>query len=272
MTEGYVEIGGGRIHYELTGSGPDIVFVHGFSLDMRSWDKQVEAFAGHYRILRYDLRGFGGSSLPSDPYDHCEDLAALMDRLDIRRPVLVGLSLGANIALRFCLTHQERIAGCVLASPGLPGYPWREVRPPDAARAYAHAHGVEVGKLFWLGHPLFASLSKKPEARAATHAMVADYSGWHWQHGDPQKAAINVAERLSAATVPILILSGAHDVEGYREIAQILGTRIAGATVEVIGTTGHMINLEEPELFNDRLRAFAREIGQPAVKTIGGAA
>lgn len=259
-----------RIRYHLEGEGPDVVFLHGFSLDMRSWDPQIEALTKRFRVLRYDLRGFGQSSLPSGAYDHCKDLAALIERFGLVRPVLVGLSLGANIALRFALEKPDMICGCLLASSGLPGHEWREERPPDAARAYAAHHGIEAGKVFWLGHPLFESLSDHPAAAAATRSMVEDYSGWHWSHEDLQQA-IPVIDRLEAISVPVRIVSGARDVAGYREIAAVLADRIPGSTLAIAPRAGHMINLEAPDWFNGELVAFAEEIAKAGVPKEGAA-
>lgn len=254
--EGYLPVQGGQLHYETAGGGPAMVFVHGFSLDMRSWDDQFAEFSKDHFVVRYDLRGFGKSSMPASPYDHCEDLAAVLDHLGVEQAMLVGLSLGANVALRFCLLHPKRVSGCLLASPGLPGHPWpREPRPPDAAKKYAQENGVEAGKQFWLNHPLFASLEDRPKAKAAVADMVKDYTGWHWRENDPQKPAEDIARMLDQMKVQSLILSGELDVEGYREIHAILAQKIAGTQFKVLDQIGHMINLEAPERFNEYVRA-----------------
>jgi 3-oxoadipate enol-lactonase len=260
---GTVAVDGGQLRYEMAGSGPEIVLLHGFSFDMRCWEPQFAALADQYRVVRYDLRGFGKSSLPDGQYDHRADLSALLDHLEIERPVLLGLSLGANIALRFAVLHPERVAALVLASPGLPGHVWREERPPDAARALAQAQGVEAARDFWLNHVFLSSLEDYPAAKAAVREMVEDYSGFHWRGPDPQAPAEPFHDKLHMVGAPALVLSGARDLNGYREIADVLAERLPASRLTRFENSGHMLNLEEPERFNQAVREFAAQTRSP---------
>src|SRR6516225_11705128 len=91
---------GGRLRYAVAGKGEPIVFLHGFGLDLAMWDPQWQAFAGKFRVVRYDLRGYGGSSIPTGPYSHVDDFIALCSFLETSPAHLVGLSLGGRLALR----------------------------------------------------------------------------------------------------------------------------------------------------------------------------
>jgi 3-oxoadipate enol-lactonase len=254
---GIVPVEGGQLSYEVAGDGPEIVLLHGFSFDMRCWEPQFAALADQYRVVRYDLRGFGKSSLPEGQYDHCADLSALLDHLEIERPMLLGLSLGANIALRYAILHPQRVAGLALASPGLPGHVWREERPPDAAREHARLHGVEAAREFWLNHPFLASLGDYPKARSAVREMVEDYSGFHWRGPDPQAPAEPFHDKLHMVAAPTLVLSGDRDANGYREIARVVSDRIPRARLMTFAHCGHMLNLEDPAAFNAAVIDFA---------------
>ncbi len=254
---GRLDFNGGRLAFEAAGAGAPIVFIHGFSLDMRMWDAQFARFAATHRAVRYDLRGFGRSSLPSAAYDHCDDLAALLDRLGVSRPLLVGLSLGANVALRFAAEHPQRVAGIVLASPGLPGHAWTEERPPDAARAVGLSQGVEAARAFWGAHRLFASLDRYPAAKARVAQMLADYSGWHWKNADMQAPAAPIIDRLETIATPALVLSGALDVGGYRDIAGVLASRLPDARLVRYDDCGHMLTMERPDAVNAEIAGLA---------------
>ena len=98
MQSGYAEVAGGRLYYEVEGSGDAIVLIHGNFGDRRHWDQQVDAFTRDYRVVRYDVRGYGKSSLPveGDPYASSEDLAALLDQLGISRVHIAGWSMGSG--------------------------------------------------------------------------------------------------------------------------------------------------------------------------------
>lgn len=255
---------GGTLAYETAGSGTPVVFLHGFALDMRMWDAQFAHFGRTNRVLRYDLRGFGRSSVPAGIYDHCADLAALLDRLGMERPLLVGLSLGANVALRFATEHPDRAAGIVLASPGLPGHIWTEARPPDAARTVAKAQGVEAARTFWGRHALFASLKAYPQAKTEVAGMLADYSGWHWREDDKQAPAAPIIDRLENIGTPALVLSGGLDVAGYREISEILAARLKDARLVAFPDCGHMLTMERPREVNAAVAGFAADLPQAA--------
>src|SRR5687767_12332988 len=89
--EGTLEVPGSTISYEVRGSGPAVVFIHGGGFDRRLWDDQMDAFARHFRVIRYDVRGAGQSG-PSDSvrFGHHEDLSRLLSHLGVQRASLVG--------------------------------------------------------------------------------------------------------------------------------------------------------------------------------------
>ncbi|HEX5163933.1 MAG TPA: alpha/beta fold hydrolase, partial [Thermomicrobiales bacterium] len=126
MDSGPVELNGTRLYYEVSGppDAPAVVLVHGFSLDTRMWAGQVGPLSERYRVVRYDLRGFGRSAIPEAGvhYQHHDDLRALLDQLGIERATVVGLSLGGAVTLDFALHHPQRLTGLVLADAVVPGF------------------------------------------------------------------------------------------------------------------------------------------------------
>jgi non-heme chloroperoxidase len=123
----YVQVGDENsgsidLHYEDHGSGAPVVLIHGYPLSGRAWDRQVPVLleAGH-RVITYDRRGFGSSSQPAAGYDYdtfAADLAALMERLDLRDATLVGHSMGTGEVTRYLGAHgSARVARGVLVSP-----------------------------------------------------------------------------------------------------------------------------------------------------------
>ena len=123
--QGFIEVNGTRLYYEMAGAGDAVVFLHGFTLDTRMWDDQFERFAEQYHVIRYDLRGFGQSAVPTDaPYAHFDDLKALLDALGIEQAHLVGLSKGGGVALDFALAFPTYVRGLVLIDSILGGFSW----------------------------------------------------------------------------------------------------------------------------------------------------
>jgi 3-oxoadipate enol-lactonase len=255
---GFVEVEGGRLQWDCMGEGAPVVFLHGFTFDRRLWDPQLTSLSSRLKVVRYDLRGFGSSTAPIGPYRHIDDLRELLSRLGIERPVLVGLSLGANIALPYAIKHPDAVAGLILASPGLPGHNWKVQRPVEAVAEYALSHDVEETKQFWLAHPTFASLSQYPRARHVVEAMVRDYSGWHWRSTDLQQSGPDIRAGLAGLQVPTWVLSGDLDVEGYREIAAEIASTLPGAQLVRYPEAGHVMNLEQPAEFTRHVLEFVR--------------
>ena len=252
-----LDVAGGRLAWDRNGTGPALVLVHGFSFDRSMWDVQVAALSQGFSVARYDLRGFGQSSRPSGPYDHVQDLASFMASQAFDRPILVGLSLGANVILEYAVRHPAAVRGMVLASAGLPGHLWTTERPPEAIRALAQRAGVQAARQAWLDHAIYATARALPEANAALAAMIDRYDGWHWTNDDPRPPSPNLAGLLGTIAIPTLVLSGGHDDPGYREIAQRLGTEIPHARLETFADSGHMLNLEETARFNREIERFA---------------
>src|SRR3954467_15894479 len=105
IEHGFVEVDGGRLYFEAVGAGEAVLLVHGFALDSRMWDEQVEPLSEGHRVIRNAIRGYGQSSVPGSgvPYSHIEDLRAVLRHVGEEREHIVALSLGGAIALEFTL-------------------------------------------------------------------------------------------------------------------------------------------------------------------------
>jgi len=262
---------GARLVYEVTGEGPAVVLIHGFGLDMRMWDPQMEALAARFLVVRYDCRGFGSSGPldPAVPYTHAGDLVALLDHLDIGDAVLAGLSFGGRVALQTALAAPGRVRGLALLDAVLDGVPW----DPESARALdevarrVQAGGVLAGREAWLAHPLFAAARERPDLAGALAAMVAGYPGQHWLGQDPHRQTRPPIEVLEGVAVPTLVAVGERDVPSFREMSAVLARRIPGAAYHVVADAGHMINIEQPAAVNALLTRLVRD-ALPATETV----
>lgn len=107
---------GGRLYYEVQGEGEPLILLHAGGMDSKMWDAQFDYLSKQFRVIRYDLRGFGRSSKPEQPFYPVDDLYQLMQHLGIKRASLVGLSMGSGVALNFALEHPEMVEKLVLAS------------------------------------------------------------------------------------------------------------------------------------------------------------
>jgi 3-oxoadipate enol-lactonase len=260
---GFADVNGTRLLYEIAGAGPPLTLIHGFGLDMRMWDDQSAALAQRYRVLRYDVRGFGRSAVPgTGRYSHAEDLRALLGYLEIEHTALIGFSLGGGIAISVALADPALVDALIVAGSLLPG---RRLSAELGASFGAiwsagRALGVAAARELWLQHPLFAPILEQPGPRARLIQMVSDYSGWEWAHKDPQiYLAPPPAERLGDIRAPTLAIVGERDLPDFHAIADLIEHNVPGARRVVLPDVGHVVNMEASERFNALVIEFLAE-------------
>jgi 3-oxoadipate enol-lactonase len=250
---GFLNINNAQIYYEDFGKGDCIILIHGFATDTRIWDMQFSVFAQQFRVVRYDLRGFGKSDLPDGQYSTLDDLRVMMDQLDIEKACVIGTSLGGSLAVEFALTCPDRTTGLVLAGSTLRGYPYSDdyVKEFLYYRKIARREGIAVAQAESRSNPLLQSLVDKPPVFESVKTMIRDYSGYHWVTHDPHRVFHPPAiKRLSEITCPVQIIVGQHDIPDTQGVADRLIREIGHAQSTVLPNVGHIVNMEAPEQFN----------------------
>lgn len=109
--------GNTSLFYNITGNGPPIIFTHGASWDHKQWVKQVDFFKNSHKVITWDVRGHGSSSLPEgiiNPDEFSEDLISLINYLELENVVLCGLSMGGHISIQTAIKYPSRVKGLIL--------------------------------------------------------------------------------------------------------------------------------------------------------------
>ncbi len=161
---GFAEVNGVKLYYEVAGEGHPLVLIHGGLVDRRLWDDQFDVFAQHYRVIRYDIRGFGNSDVPAGPYSNYEDLYGLLKFLGVEKAYVMGLSMGGGIAIDFTLAHPEMVAALIPVAAGVSGFQsseasrqkWAEIEKATERGDIAQA--VELENRMWTDGP-----NRRPE-------------------------------------------------------------------------------------------------------------
>ena len=256
-------------HIFYTEEGPaeglPAIFLHGFPFNHSMWLGQLKAVGGFCRAVAYDTKGHGLSDVGDGQYSiegHVDDLIGVLDALRIKRAVIVGLSMGGYIALRALERNPERFLAAVLCDT-------RSEADTNDARVRRFA-GVKTVKLE--GSAVFAdtfvkaifaqeSFARKPEAVAMIHQII--------ESTPPLSLAgtlLALASRtdttpsLGSIRIPTLIMVGEHDGVTPVDASRAMHERISGSTLHVIPGAGHMSNLENAEVFNERLVAFLKKV------------
>lgn len=252
---------GVRLHYRDEGSGPALVLIHGWLMDLTAWDAEQPGWSAHLRVLRMDRRGFGRSAgVPGFAHD-AGDVLALLDERGIRQAAVLGMSQGARIALDLAQRAPGRVGALLLdgapAVEGLPGGPWPPETPLEHYRQRLATDGLESLRAELAAHPLFQLRSREPAARRTLEAMLARYTGADL--ADPAAARAPRAVGLSRLRLPVLVLNGEHDTAQRLAIGAALAGAIPGARRRTIAGAGHLACLDEPAAYARIVTDFLRE-------------
>jgi 3-oxoadipate enol-lactonase len=260
----FFDVNGTRLYCEIAGAGDAVILIHGFSLDTRMWDDQFMSLAQHFRVIRYDMRGFGKSALPTDePYSHVDDLNALLDQLGISQVCVVGLSKGGAVALNFTLTYPHRIRALVLIDTALGGFKWSSEASARIGLVWqcAREAGIQAAKNSWLTHPFFAPAQDQPLVAARLAQIVDEYSGWHFVNANPERELEPpAAQRLAELGMPILAIVGEHDIPDFQQMTELICRQVSQSRKVVVPSVGHMANMEAPEQVTQVVYAFLADV------------
>jgi 3-oxoadipate enol-lactonase len=244
-----------------TGHGRPLLLLHGATLDHRMWQPQVDALAGKFEVITYDMRGFGESPPPTGPFKHYDDASALIDALGLRDVIVIGHSIGALYALELALARPDAIAGLVslcMSGLGTPSYPADVLAMFVELKAAARTHGIVAAKAIWSRSGWFTSARAIPHVAALLDQYLADYSGWYWLHDTPATNLVPPAvERLEQLAMPALVIDGALDLDYNHAIADVLVRRLPRAELLRITDAGHMASLERPDVVSAAIVRFA---------------
>jgi 3-oxoadipate enol-lactonase len=268
---GFVEVEGRKLSYEVTGEGPAVVLVHSAIADKTLWDAQVEALAPRFRVVRYDVAGFGQSPLRPGPFSHVADLRAVLVHVGIRRAAFVGSSNGGRIALEYALTYPDGVEALVLLAPGLPDHEWSaEKRLADEEEEKLFDAGDFAGAAdgqvrFWVDGPGRGPDAVDARIREWVRGMIL--RSYELYAEAAQEGALGpaawieppVSARLGEVPVPTLVVVGEYDAGDVHDIADRLEREIPGGRKVVVPDAAHVLPLEQPEELNRILLEFLAE-------------
>lgn len=244
------------VHAVVTGpdTGPVVVLSNSLGSTHRMWDAQIGALQQRFRVVRYDTRGHGGSPVTDGPYsidDLADDVIALLDRLEVQRAHVVGLSLGGMTGLRLAARNPERVdrlAVLCTAARLLPATAWRERAATVRARG-AGAVAAAVVQRWFTPHYLAAH----PEVRADSEAMVATTPAEGYAGCCEAIGALDLRGDLAATTAPTLAIAGADDPATPPAKLDEIATGVKDGRLLVVPHAAHLANAEQPDLITPAL-------------------
>ncbi|HEX5184942.1 MAG TPA: alpha/beta hydrolase [Allosphingosinicella sp.] len=258
-----IAVPGGTVAVEQAGEGIPIILLHGWAVDRRIWTPQVEALADRFRLIALDRRGFGASTAPPGLAKEIGDLLAVLARLEIDRAVIVGMSQGGRVALRFAATHPKRVRGLVLQGAPLdgfaPGPRGEDAIPIHLYRALVREGHIARMKDMWRRHPLMRVAD--PAARSLLDAVLGDYDGRDLLRPGPD-AVTSLADSLAEVAVHSLVVTGEQDIAWRQLAGDALAYGLPHARRARLAGADHLCNLTHPEGYNSLLALFVASTGE----------
>lgn len=266
---GFAEVNGAKLYYEVTGAGHPLVLLHEGIADSRMYDDQFNAFTQHYRVVRFDIRGFGQSDLP--PTDASvalyEDLYGLLAFLGIKTTYVLGMSMGGAIALDFTLAHPAMVDALILVAPGVSGYDMTSLEAAyqtigeeieEAVKRGDYEHASELETRIWVDGPERTPQQVDPSVRQRVYEMNLHNSRnmGTVEFPPPQELEPPASARLGEVAVPTCLIIGDKDVREMLSIIDKLEQGIPGARKVVMHDVAHALNMEQPEEFNQIVLDF----------------
>jgi 3-oxoadipate enol-lactonase len=258
-----------RIYFEEVGSGTPIIFLHEFAADYSNWEPQMRYFARSHRCITYSARGYTPSDVPdaADAYSYKHfytDALAVLDHLGIEKAHLIGLSMGSYSSLQVALHAPQRALSMTLAGVGSGS----SLENLDAFRKQCQATGAqfeaigsaEVAKVTREAPGRIPFLVKDPRGHADFYAALARHDAKgsantmrNFQGGRP--SIYTMTDAIGKVPTPALIVCGDED-DACVEPSLFLKKHLPAAGLTFFPKSGHVLNLEEPALFNAMVERF----------------
>jgi len=258
-----------RIYFEEAGEGTPIIFLHEFAADHTNWEPQMRYFSRGHRCIAYSARGYLPSDVPSSAeaytYEHFyTDALAVLDHLEIPRAHFVGLSMGSYSSLQVALHAPERALSMTLAAVGagssLDNLESFRAQCRANAEQYEKVGSAEVAKVTREAPGRIPFLVKDPRGHAEFYAALARHDAKgsantmrSFQGGRP--SIYTMTDAIRKATTPALIICGDED-DNCIEPSLFLKKHLAASGLTFFPKSGHVLNLEEPALFNQMVEGF----------------
>lgn len=264
---------GVKLHYEETGSGTPVVFVHEFAGDIRSWEPQLRHFGRRYRAAAFCARGYPPSDVPPEPSSYSQaratdDIAAILDAMGVEQAHIVGLSMGGFATLHFGFRHPQRALSLCVAGCGYGAEPEARDRfkgEADTVAAALKERGMQaVAAQYAYGPTRVQFEVKDPRGFAEFAAQLAEHSALgsaNTQLGVQRErpSLYDLTDQMKALRLPVLVLTGDEDWPCLQP-GILMKRAIPTAALAVMPNCGHTINLEAPDEFNRIVGDFLAQV------------
>jgi pimeloyl-ACP methyl ester carboxylesterase len=258
IDSGFIGVDGGKLYYEMAGTGENIVLLHDGMVNCYIWDEQFPVLASNYRVIRYDRRGYGKSTDPREKYSHIDDLNQLFIQLKVEKAVIFGMSSGGRLAIDFAIKYPGKVKGLVLVGAVVGGFGYTSHMDTRGGN-FNPSEYPDPGKLikYFIQDDPYEIYSGNAEAKEKVMKLIPLMGR---DNRIPTIPADKIAVRsLSEIKIPTLILVGEFDIPDVHAHAGAINAGIQNSKREIIPGSGHLIPIEQPDLFNNAVLSFFKK-------------
>lgn len=269
-TKSYLDLGDGQLYYETAGTGTPLILTHAAFLDNRMFDSIWEQLAKHYRVIRYDMRGFGKSSPVTGPLARRFDLDRLLTHLDVTQAHMVGCSLSGEIGLDLALEQPQRFKSLTLVGATPSGFQLQGEPPRYLMEMFAALQKGDIDLAnelqirIWLDgehrEPNQVDPTLRTNALEMNRIPVSQNTLFMSGMQPVNPLDPPAITRLESVKCPTLIVAGALDNSEVLRAADEMVKRIPNARKTIIESAGHVPSYEQPETFVKLLMDFLSSV------------
>lgn len=265
---GFVNTGSGRLFYESRGRGKAVILIHAGRIDSRMWDRQLQTFSEKYRVIRYDIKGYGKSDTPNTKFSDREDLHSLLGKLNIKAAHLIGSSNGGSVAIDFALAHPDMVASLVVVGTNIDGYEMDE----EESKAWAgfkelwkrEDELVQEGRLEEVVKLEMERWHRHSPKEAREKLFKMHIENTRAYKTEPWKLQVHESrpsfKRVSEIKAPTLVITGDLDVPGIKMMNDKLHKMMPGSRKVMILGADHLVNLSRPDEFDKTVIDFLDDL------------
>lgn len=266
---GFVNINNAKIYYEVAGAGVPFVMIHAGVADSRQWNNEFTYFSQSNQVIRYDMRGYGKSEPVDGDFSNMSDLVSLLETLGIHEPIIImGCSMGGDLAMDFALTYPERVKALIMVGSGPSGWELDVPAPSkfaDAEKAYESGDFdllAEIETQIW-----FDGMGRTPDQVNPTmRKLLYEMDRLALSHETKklgkrlQNSQIPAFDRLESLNIPVLIVVGSHDTPYILAAADYMKEKIKFAHKITFEDAAHLSNMDQPQEFQKAVEKFLSSI------------
>lgn len=265
---GLAAINNALIYYELAGDGYPFVMIHAGVADNRQWNNEFAYFANRFRVLRYDMRGYGKSEPVEGEFSNLQDLSALLDYLHLDQSIiLMGCSMGGGLAMDYALTYPSKVKALIMVDSGPSGLELDIPSPTkfeEAEKAYDTGDldlVAEIETQIWFDGMGRTPTQVNQEMRKLAYEMnhiALSHEATQLGKRLPNTQVLAV-ERLNELNIPVLVIVGAQDIPYMLAAADYMVEKTSSARKIIIEDAAHLPNMDHPDEFQRIVSTFLDE-------------